>query len=123
MAEQTLKVAQRPETKQEAQRVIDVQTQEIAQMNGRLKDWYNTDPSSEQQELMREDISAMGDRQIKDDHMFYDMMIPHHRGVVDMAAIAVEKGQRPELKELASKIHEDQAVEIQKYEGLNQRRN
>lgn len=48
MAEQTLKVAQHPETKQEAQKVIDAQSKEIAQMEGWLKDWYNTAPLKEQ---------------------------------------------------------------------------
>lgn len=120
MAEQTLKVAQHPETKQEAQKVIDAQSKEIAQMEGWLKDWYNTAPLKEQQELMHKDMSAMMGMQIKDDHMFFDMMIPHHEGAVEMSQLAVEKSQRQELKDLAAKMKQDQTAEIQKYQELAQ---
>jgi uncharacterized protein (DUF305 family) len=118
MAEQTLKVAQRPETKQESQKVIDAQTKEIAQMEGWLKDWYDTAPSKEQQDLMHQDMSAMMGMQIKEDHMFFDMMIPHHEGAVEMSQLAVEKSQRQELKDLAAQMKQDQTAEIQKYQEM-----
>lgn len=120
MAEQTLKVAQHPETKQEAQKVIDAQSKEIAQMEGWLKDWYNTEPLKEQQDLMHKDMAAMMGMQIHDDHMFFDMMIPHHEGAVEMSQLAVEKGQRQELKDMAAKMKQDQTAEIQKYQELAQ---
>ena len=118
MAEQTLKVAQRPETKQEAQKVIDGQTREIAQMEGWLKDWYDTAPSKEQQDLMHQDMAAMMGMPIQDDSMFYDMMIPHHQGAVEMSQLAMEKSPRQELKELAAKMKQDQTEEIKKYQEL-----
>lgn len=120
MAEQTLKVAQKPETKQEAQKVIDAQTKEIAQMEGWLKDWYNTAPAKEQQDLMHKDMAAMMGMPIQDDHMFFDMMIPHHEGAVEMSQLAVEKSQRQELKDMAAKMKQDQTAEIQKYQDLAQ---
>lgn len=118
MAEQTLKVAQHSETKQEAQKVIDAQTKEIAQMEGWLKDWYNTAPLKEQQDLMHKDMGAMMGMKIEDDHMFFDMMIPHHEGAVEMSQLAVEKSQRQELKDLAAQMKQDQTAEIQKYQEL-----
>lgn len=120
MAEQTLKVAQRPETKQEAQKVIDAQKKEIAQMEGWLKEWYKTEPLKEQQDLMHKDMSSMMAMPITDDHMFFDMMIPHHEGAVEMSQLAVDKGQRQELKDLAAKMQQDQTAEIQKYQDLAQ---
>lgn len=120
MAEQTLKVAQHPETKQEAQKVIEAQTKEIAQMEGWLKEWYNTAPVKEQQDLMHKDMAAMMGMPIQDDHMFFDMMIPHHEGAVEMSQLAVEKSQRQELKDLAAKMKQDQTAEIQKYQELAQ---
>ena len=118
MAEQTLKVAQKPETKQEAQKVIDAQTKEIAQMEGWLKEWYSTAPVKEQQDLMHKDMAAMMGMPIQGDQMFFDMMIPHHEGAVEMSQMAVEKSQRQELKDMAAKMKQDQTAEIQKYEEL-----
>lgn len=118
MAEQTLKVAQKPATKQEAQKVIDAQTKEIAQMEGWLKDWYNTAPVKEQQDLMHKDMAAMMGMPIQDDNMFFGMMIPHHEGAVEMSQMAVEKSQRQELKDMAAKMKQDQTAEIQKYQEL-----
>ena len=120
MAEQTLKVAKRPETKQEAQKVIDAQAKEIAQMEGWLREWYSTEPSIEQQDLMHQDMSSMMGMKIQDDRGFFDMMIPHHEGAVEMSQLAVEKSQRQELKDLASKMKQDQTAEIQKYQELAQ---
>lgn len=118
MAEQTLKVAQNPETKQEAQKVIDAQTKEIAQMEGWLKDWYSTAPAKDQQDLMHKDMAAMMSMPIQDDRMFFSMMIPHHEGAVEMSQLAVEKSQRQELKDMAAKMKQDQTAEIQKYREL-----
>lgn len=39
-------------------------------------------------------------------------MVPHHRGATMMAELAVGKATRPELRELATKIIEDQQREI-----------
>ena len=118
MAEQTLQVAQRPETRQEAQKVIDAQTKEIAQMTGWLKDWYSAEPSMEQQKLMQDDMADMMAMRIEDDPMFYDMMIPHHQGAIEMSELAQEKAQRPELKNFAGQIKKDQNAEILKYREL-----
>ncbi|HEY9649161.1 MAG TPA: DUF305 domain-containing protein [Coleofasciculaceae cyanobacterium] len=46
------------------------------------------------------------------DQHFIIMMIPHHQGAIDMAELALEKAQRPELKKLAEAIQRDQNREI-----------
>ncbi|MBD2597036.1 DUF305 domain-containing protein [Nostoc spongiaeforme FACHB-130] len=46
------------------------------------------------------------------DQHFIEMMIPHHQGAVEMADIALQKSQRPEIKQLATAIKADQTKEI-----------
>jgi uncharacterized protein (DUF305 family) len=43
---------------------------------------------------------------------FATMMIPHHRGAIDMARAQLESGKDPELRRLAEKIIADQEREI-----------
>ncbi|MBE9206436.1 DUF305 domain-containing protein [Nostoc sp. LEGE 06077] len=46
------------------------------------------------------------------DQHFIEMMIPHHQGAVEMADLALQKAQHPELKKLATAIKADQTKEI-----------
>ena len=52
------------------------------------------------------------EQQTKHDHHFAVMMIPHHQGAIDMAELALEKSERPEIRDLAEQIIEAQAEEI-----------
>ena len=118
MAKQTLAVAKAPETKAEAQKVIDAQTMEIEQMTGWLKDWYSVTPSADQQALMTDDMKSMMAMPITEDKMFYEMMVPHHEGAIMMAEMVEAKSDKPELEELAKKMAADQKAEIQKYHEM-----
>jgi uncharacterized protein (DUF305 family) len=46
------------------------------------------------------------------DRAFIDMMVPHHQGAVEMAKIAQQRAERPEIKELAATIITAQEQEI-----------
>ena len=46
------------------------------------------------------------------DRDFAAMMIPHHRGAIEMAEVELRYGKDPELKAMARKIIEDQKAEI-----------
>ena len=47
------------------------------------------------------------------DAQFIDMMVPHHQGAVEMATIAQQRAEHPEIKELAQAIITDQQREIE----------
>jgi uncharacterized protein (DUF305 family) len=46
------------------------------------------------------------------DEQFINMMVPHHQGAVAMAEIAQQRGEHPEIKEMANAIVASQAGEI-----------
>lgn len=118
MAEQALRTAEKPETKQEAQKVVDAQTREIAQMTGWLKEWYRAEPSKEQQALVNADMKDMMSMPVTSDAMFFEMMVPHHHGAIDMSELVPERSERPEMKQLAQQIIRDQKAEIARYHKL-----
>jgi len=55
------------------------------------------------------------------DQRFIDMMVPHHRMAVQMAQLALQKGQHPEIKRLATSIISSQQQEIQALKNLKKR--
>ena len=46
------------------------------------------------------------------DKAFIDMMVPHHQGAIEMARVELDKGENPELKQLAQAIIDAQQREI-----------
>jgi uncharacterized protein (DUF305 family) len=46
------------------------------------------------------------------DRLFLEMMVPHHQGALDMADIALERAERPEIRAMAADILETQTGEI-----------
>jgi uncharacterized protein (DUF305 family) len=115
MAEQVLKATGKEETKQEARKLIDDQGKEIAQMTAWLKEWYGVAPDAKQQALVREDMQGMMSMPITGDRMFFEMMIPHHQGAIDMSRLVPERSERTEVRELAGQIIREQEAEIKTY--------
>lgn len=52
------------------------------------------------------------------DERFIDMMAAHHAVAIEMAKVAKEKGEHPEITNLAQKIVETQSEEIQKLASI-----
>ena len=52
------------------------------------------------------------------DERFIDAMVPHHQGAVEMARVAVEHAEHPEIKHLAERIISDQRAEIDELENI-----
>lgn len=51
------------------------------------------------------------------DKAFIDMMVPHHKGAIEMARVQLDKGENPELKQLAQAIIDAQQREIDQMNG------
>ncbi|MES2464795.1 MAG: DUF305 domain-containing protein [Armatimonadota bacterium] len=115
MAEQALKNAKNAKTQQDARQVVTAQTREIKQMTDWLQQWYGTTPSKAQQVLVIADMESMMSMSVTTDKMFYEMMVPHHQGAIDMSELALNKAGRPEVKKLAEQIIQAQRAEIADY--------
>jgi uncharacterized protein (DUF305 family) len=135
MAEEALQKSKRPEIQQLAQSIIAAQDQEIAQMREWRKTWYPTmaeTPMMYHAEMghmmpmsdeMRMSMMMSGDLGAADnqfDLRFIDAMIPHHQGAIDMANQALEKSDRPEIKQLAQDIISSQQKEIDQMQQWKQ---
>ncbi len=52
------------------------------------------------------------------DLMFIDMMTPHHESAIAMADVALERGEHPEITELAQLIIDAQKAEIEQMQAM-----
>ena len=116
MAQVEVAQGQDPQLKQMAQKMIDAQQQEIAQLNSFLSghqahgggDAFHKAVMS-QMNNMKMDMDHSGSI----DKQFAQMMIPHHQGAIDMAKAYLKAGAHEEqLKTMANKIIADQQKEI-----------
>ena len=55
------------------------------------------------------------------DERFIDAMVPHHQGAIDMANVALENAEHPELQQLAQNIIADQQREIDELKAIKER--
>ncbi len=123
MAETALKKTQNAELKTFAQKIIDDQKKEIAQMKDWREKWYAGKPPAMNMEMpgMNDSMKMMMGDEMKKfeaatgkefDLMFLDMMTPHHQGAITMAKEALTKAEHPEIKTLAQTIISAQEKEI-----------
>ena len=108
---------QRAELRQFADKMIASQQQEIDQMTGWLKSWYNASPkdvaNAEADKEMKMHISMLQDKNGSDfDKAFLDMMPKHHHAAVEMSEQVEKKATHAELKEFAAKLAKDQQQEM-----------
>lgn len=77
--------------------------------------------SDSQVMMMQKDMKTMDEKMMKAlgpknamyDKRFMDLMIVHHEGGIKMAKDALNKSERPEIKEMAQQIIDSQEKEIQ----------
>jgi uncharacterized protein (DUF305 family) len=55
------------------------------------------------------------------DGAFIAEMVPHHEAAIEMASVAVERAQHPEVKQLAQAIIETQGEEIDELSSIHER--
>ena len=123
MAEMALKKSENAELKKFAQKIIDDQKKEIAQLKEWRDKWYAGAPGAKNMEMpgMADSMKMMmGDGMKKMEAMtgkdydlhFLDMMTPHHAGAVAMAKDALTKAEHAEIKTLANAVIKAQEAEI-----------
>lgn len=125
MADLALTRAKRPEIKQLAATIKKDQNREIKQMRDWYKQWYNTEvPATSMDGMgmpgmgmqhgmmdMEMDLEAL--KNASDfDAEFIRQMIPHHRMAVMMSRMALNRANRPEIRNLAQSIINSQTAEI-----------
>jgi uncharacterized protein (DUF305 family) len=55
------------------------------------------------------------------DERFIDAMVPHHQGAIDMAQVALQNAEHPEIRTLANNIISAQEAEIEQLKAIKQR--
>lgn len=106
------------ELKDAAQKMIDDQTSEIAQLRQWRDQWYPGAPDATNMQMpgmssTNMDMShmqSMSGRAL--DVMFIDMMIPHHEGAIAMGQDALARAGHQEIKDLSQQMIEKQKKEI-----------
>jgi uncharacterized protein (DUF305 family) len=129
MSQMVLSKSQRPELTDFAQKIIDDQSTEIAQLKQWRDEWYAGKPSAVNMDMpgmTNEGMKMMtGEHMKKMDEMkpahldshFLDMMSSHHEGAIDMAKQALTKAEHPEIKDLAKRIISAQSAEIKQMDA------
>lgn len=112
------------ELKDMANKIVEDQEREIAQMKQWRDQWYSGAAPAESMQMpgmasMNMDMTHMQmavrhtrrpGKQL--DLMFIDMMIPHHQGAIEMARDAMARAEHQEIKDLAQKMITEQQKEI-----------
>ncbi len=125
MSKMVLNKTQNGELKKFAQKIIDDQQKEIAQMKEWREKWYAGKPPAMNMEMpgmsnsakmmSADNMKMMEAMTGKDfDLHFLDMMIPHHEDAVTMAKDALQKAEHQEIKTLANQIIREQEAEIKR---------
>ena len=113
MAGDALKKAKHPELKEFARQIIKDQNGEIRQMKKWRNAWYKGAPSAKSKNIPGMQMSAQMPPGGYDVQFLHDM-IAHHEGAIEMSKEALDKGKRPEVKQLAERIIKAQEAEIEK---------
>lgn len=128
MAQMVLGKTHRDELKGFAQKTIDDQTKEIAQLTNWRNEWYPGKPSALNMNMpgmMNQGMKIMNSEHMKTmdemepehfDNHFLNMMIPHHQGAIDMSKEALKKAEHQEIKDMANRIIASQSEEIKQME-------
>jgi len=101
-----------------AQRIITGQQREIDQMRAWRQGWYGATSTGSIPGMMggammsRDQMRQMMGANVDFDHMFLQMMIPHHEAAISMAQQAQALAERSEIKTLAQSLITAQRAEI-----------
>ncbi len=111
----------RPELRELAAAIETSQTAQVDQMRTWRAGWYGDgaatfggmDIARTEQMMAGEAMSGMGDMMGgRGEDMYLQMMIVHHQLGVDMAEEAITRSGRPQIRELAQEIADEQSAQI-----------
>jgi uncharacterized protein (DUF305 family) len=118
MAEVALENGEHEEIIELSENVISSQQAEIEELKSIKQEEFGT--SNVPMEMGQEQMRAMGMTDPQElankepfDKAFIDAMIPHHQSAIEMAQVAREKSEIPEIRELAGNIISAQQKEIE----------
>lgn len=120
MAEVALENAEHEEIRILAQDIISGQQAEIEQF-GRIREGLEGSPREGMSEEEMNQMMGMMDAQDLAgqrpfDRAFIDAMIPHHESAIEMANVALQESENPEIREIAQGIVAAQESEIAQLE-------
>jgi uncharacterized protein (DUF305 family) len=134
MADMALEISTNPTTRALAQKIKAAQDPEIVTMEGWLRSWNQ--PVPDRNKPMDHGSGSMGGMPMAGmmsesdmarlrtatgaafDRMFFEMMIRHHQGAIEMANQELAQGKYPAAKDLAQAIIAAQQTEINEMNAL-----
>ena len=119
MAQVALENAEHTEILALAEDVVSAQETEIGQLKAIKQEQFGTSEVS--MDMSAEEMEGMGmtmdpqelATQEPFDKAFIDNMIPHHESAIEMAQVALEESENPEIREIAGAIVNAQEREIE----------
>lgn len=120
MAQEALDQAEHEELRTLAEDIIAAQNTEIEQMQAWRTEWYADLPATGGMDMGMGDMVISDDESIPFDQRFLTAMISHHQGAIDMATMAQQMAEHPEIQELADAIITVQQVEIEQMQQWEQ---
>lgn len=127
MAEVALENAEHEEIKQLSENIVSAQRSEIKELKDIKQEEFGTsEVPMQMDEGQIEDMGMMEDPQsLADekpfDKAFIEAMTPHHRSAIQMANVALEESDNPQIKELAGNIVEGQERELSQMQTWRER--
>jgi uncharacterized protein (DUF305 family) len=125
MAEVALETAEHEEIIELSRNIISTQQAEIEELKAIKKEEFGT--SQVPMEMSAQEMQMMGMTDPDElankepfDKAFIDAMIPHHQSAIEMAQVAVENSDNPQIKELAENIVSAQQKEIEQMKQWRQ---
>jgi len=105
-----------PELKKFTVDVITVQSKEIDQMKGWLKEWYDKEYTvNSNYAAMMGDLKTETGKELEKKYL--EGMISHHEGAIEMAEQVLTLNPRPEIKKMAEDIISLQQTEVEMMQG------
>lgn len=118
-AEVALDNTDRPELRELAQNIVSSQESEIAELQQIKEEEFGT--SETPMEMSDEEMEMMGMSMTPEelaeaepfDRAFLDNMTPHHQSAIDMAQVALDNSDNPDIQRIAQEIITAQQSEIE----------